>query len=75
MRLAVELSSTQANGGNEVVRCAMLVSTANLESDGIKGETLQTEGKLKVEPLSDPNWTKGSKKFEITLGHDAVGGS
>ncbi|TGO49432.1 hypothetical protein BCON_0210g00130 [Botryotinia convoluta] len=62
-------SFTQANGGDEVVRCAMLSLIWR------KGETLQTEGNLKVEGLSDLNWTKGSKNFETTLGRDGVGGS
>ncbi|KAF7927292.1 uncharacterized protein EAE97_009967 [Botrytis byssoidea] len=74
MRLDVELSSTQANGGDAVVRCATLMSSANSESGGGEGETSRTEGNLKDEDFFDLNSTKGSKNL-ITLGRDGVGGS
>ncbi|TGO55159.1 hypothetical protein BOTNAR_0251g00150 [Botryotinia narcissicola] len=75
MRLDVELRSTQANGGDDVVRCATLMSSANSESGGGEEETSRTEGNLKVEDFSVLNSTKFSKNFEITLCRDGVGGS
>lgn len=64
MRLAVELSNTQASGGNEVVRCAILVSSADSESDGEKS------GKH-----CRPKAILGLRLFLIRIGSKAAKGS